>query len=71
MVPTTQRVDSASLEHILTVILTEPPPPENSPHVPPFRACFAKAGVSNASDFLCIDLSDYRIITFALEPDTF
>ena len=71
MVPTTRREDSAVLEHILTVILTEPPPPENSPSVPPFRACFAKAGVSNASDFLSLDPSDYGIITFALEPDTF
>jgi hypothetical protein len=52
MVPTTQSDDSAALEHILTVILSEPLPPAGSSSNPPFRACLAKAGVSNASDFV-------------------
>ena len=71
MVPTTPSKDSAALEHILTVILSEPLPPEDSSSVPPFRVCFSKVGVSNASYFLSLELSDYGVITFALEPDTF
>ena len=71
MVPTTGSEDSAALEHILTVILSEPLPPEDSSYVPPFRVCFSKVGVSNASYFLSLELSDYGVITFALAPNTF
>jgi hypothetical protein len=70
MVPTTQSDDSAALEHILTIILSEPPPSAGSSN-PPFRVCFAKAGVLNASDFISVDPSDYGIITFAAEPSGF
>ena len=68
MVPTTRRDDSAALEHILTVILSEPPPPDTASSTPTFCTCLAKAGVSNASDFLSLEPYDYGILTFAVEP---
>jgi hypothetical protein len=68
MVPNTRSDDSAALEHILTVILSEPPPPDAASSTPPFRACLAKAGVSNASDFVSLEPYYYGILTFAVEP---
>jgi hypothetical protein len=68
MVPTTQSDDSAALEHILTIILSEPPPPDAASSTPPFRACLAEAGVSNASDYVSLEPYDYGIFTFAVEP---
>jgi hypothetical protein len=68
MVPTTQSDDSAALEPILAVILLKLPPDAGSSSIPPFCACLAKAGVSNALDFVSLDPSDYGIFTFAIEP---
>jgi hypothetical protein len=44
--------DSGALEHILSIILAEPPSTSNYVTIPPFRACFSKAGIFNASDFI-------------------
>jgi hypothetical protein len=68
MVPTTQSDDSAALGHILTIILLQPPPAAGFSCIPPFCACLAKAGVSNALDFVSLDPSYYGIIAFAVEP---
>jgi hypothetical protein len=69
MVPTTQSDNSvALLEHIPSVILSEPLSPAASSSTPPFPACFAKACVSNALDLFSVEPSDYGIITFAVEP---
>jgi hypothetical protein len=68
MVPTTQSDNSTALEHILTVILSEPLPPAGTSSNPPFCACLAKVGISKASDFVSLEPSDYGIITFAVEP---
>jgi hypothetical protein len=67
MVPTTQSDESAALEHILIIILSEPLPPAGSSSNPPFCVCFAKAVVSNASDFVSLEPSDYGSLTFAVE----
>jgi hypothetical protein len=67
MVPTTQSDDSAALEHILTVILSEALPPAGSSSKPHLCACLAKVGVSNASDFIFLEPSNYGIITLAVE----
>jgi hypothetical protein len=68
MVPTTRSEESAALEHILTDILSEPPPPDAASSTSPFHALLAKAGVSSASDFISLEPLDYGILTFAVEP---
>ena len=69
MAPITRADDSAALEHILISILLEPLLPTTvGSTTPPFRACFSKAGISNASDSLSISPSDYGHITFATDP---
>jgi hypothetical protein len=68
MLPTTQSDDSAALEHTFTIILPKLPPVAGSSSIPPFHACLAEVGVSNASDFVSLDPSDYGIIAFAVEP---
>ena len=68
MVPTTRSDDSAALEHILAVIFNKSYPIATSTSIPSFRACFTKAGVSNASDLISMDPSDYGLIFFALDP---
>ena len=67
MVPTT-RSDVNALEHILSIILAEPPPSTDSTTIYPFRACFlVAAGVSNASDFISIEPNLYGSIQFSLQ----
>ncbi len=69
MAPITRADDSAALEHILVSILLEPLLPTTSGSTtPPFRACFAKAGITNASDFLSISPSEYGLIDFTTDP---
>ena len=69
MAPITRADDSAALEHILVSILLEPLLPTTSGSTtPPFRACFAKAGITNASDFLSISPSEYGLINFTTDP---
>ena len=68
MVSITRSDDSAALEHILTVVLNEPYPVDPSAPMLPFRACFKKAGVSNASDLISMDPTDYAVLLFGLDP---
>ena len=66
MVPTT-RSDANALEHILSIILAEPPLSADSTTIYPFRACFLVAGVSNASDLISIEPNLYGSIQFSLQ----
>jgi hypothetical protein len=59
--------NAAALEHILSVILSKPFPPAGTSSNPPFHACLAKVGVSNALDLVSLEPSDYGIITLAVE----
>ena len=69
MAPITRADDSAALEHILVSILLEPLLPTTSGSTtPPFRTCFAKAGITNASDFLSISPSEYGLIDYTTDP---
>ena len=65
MAPVT-RSDSGALEHILSIILSEPPPSDPDILLP-FRSCFSTAGVSNASDFVSITSTSYGTILFSLD----
>jgi hypothetical protein len=67
MAPVT-RSDINALEHILTVLLGEAVPTSTTAPTP-FRACFATAGVTNASDFSSIDPAAYSSILFTLKED--
>ena len=66
MVPVT-RSDAGALEHILSLLLEEAPSTETA--IPPFRACFDTAGVTNATDFLSMEPSAFRAILFATSKD--
>jgi hypothetical protein len=68
MAPFTRADDADALEHILTVILDESYPIKPSTPMPPFRACFKKAGVSNASDLISTDPTDYGSIRLWHRP---
>jgi hypothetical protein len=67
MAPISQS-DSGALEHILSsIILMElPPSTADSVTIPPFRACFSKADVSNASDFISMEPNAYGSISFGI-----
>ena len=66
MVPITRSADANALEHILSIVLSEPPLSPGSTTIPPFRACFTVAGVSTASDFISIDPSMYGSVSFSI-----
>ena len=67
MVPVT-RSDTGALEHILSIVLSEPAPTGADPTITPFRACFNAAGVTTATDFMSMDPAQYGAITFSLLP---
>jgi hypothetical protein len=58
--------DSHALEHILSIILLKPPHTVGSITIPPFCACFSKAEVSNAYDFIAMEPNAYGPISFAI-----
>ena len=61
------RSDATALEHILSILLAQPPSTDLV--VPPFRGYLTTAGVNNASDFISMDPSDYGSILFATSKD--
>jgi hypothetical protein len=65
----TTRSDATALEHILGVLLGEPAVTSNDTPIPKFRACFAEAGVTCASDFISIEPSVYGAIPFSTVKD--
>jgi hypothetical protein len=65
MAPIT-RSDETALEHILAILLEQPPiASTDADLLPKFRACFNKAGVTCASDFISISPSSYGGILFS------
>ena len=67
MVPTT-RSDATTLEHILGVLLAQPPiSPDRD--IPPFCGCLFTAGVTNATDFISMEPITYGSILFAATTD--
>ena len=63
------RSDASALEHILGVLLEEPPIIATDSVVPNFQACLKEAGVTCASDFLSIDPSAYAAVPFSVIKD--
>ena len=59
------RSDETALEHILAVLLGQPPIDPSSSTIPPFRACFTESGVACASDFITISPSAYGGVFFS------
>ena len=59
------RSDETALEHILAVLLEQPPISPSSSTIPFFRACFTEAGVACASDFITISPSAYGGVFFS------
>jgi hypothetical protein len=62
------RSDTTALQHILAVLLDQPTTVTGSA-VPPFRACFLAAGVTNATNFVSITPDTYGGIDFSTGPD--
>jgi hypothetical protein len=60
------RSDATALEHILSRLLEQPVIAAADTTVPVFRACFAEAGVSTATDFISISPNAYGAIPFSL-----
>jgi hypothetical protein len=69
MVAATRSDDVNALEHILLDILLESMPSAIGSTSSPFRACFAKAGVLNASDSVSLEPDDYALVLFSIEPE--
>ena len=59
------RSDETALEHILGVLLEQPPISSTDTTIPIFRACFTEAGVACASDFISITPSAYGRVLFS------
>ena len=63
------RSDETALEHILAVLLEQPPVDPAVTAIPPLRACFNEAGVTCASDFISIAPSTYAGVSFSIVKD--
>jgi hypothetical protein len=57
-----------ALEHILATLLCQTPAPMDDT-IPIFRACFHEAGVTNATDFVSINPSNYGTLFFSTTRD--
>jgi hypothetical protein len=64
MAPIT-RSDETALEHILAILLEQPPIASTDTDLPKFRACFNEAGVTCASDFISVSTSSYGGMLFS------
>jgi hypothetical protein len=59
------RSDAAALEHVLLVLLDQPVTVTDSA-IPPFRACFLAAGVTNATDFVSVSPDACGSVEFSI-----
>jgi hypothetical protein len=62
------RSDAAALEHVLLVLLDQPVTVTDSA-IPPFRACFLAAGVTNATDFVSVSPDACGSVEFSINAD--
>jgi hypothetical protein len=62
--PPITRSDATALEHILGVLLAQPPTSADGT-IPPFCACLITAGVLNATDFISVEPTVYGSILFS------
>jgi hypothetical protein len=70
LVPMMTQRDAGALEHILSILLGEPPSTDASADLTLFRVCFTKAGIVNASAFISMmEPNTYGSISFAINED--